>query len=216
MRWPKARGCRLAVIAVLVAGVVSVAIPLVSVLTYTDPPLPAGAAAIIVISGPYVPDGPSETRARVTRGVALWQAGAAPLLVLSGNIYGPRGEDIASVMRDQALAAGVPALAIRLEPSATSTLQNALFTADLLGAAKAAPVIVVTNRYHLMRAWASFRWAGFAKVTMVAADPAGASFSLKNIVLEPLKWPYNMLRAGVASLALAVGATEGAVAPFLR
>ncbi|MDE3028707.1 MAG: YdcF family protein [Paracoccaceae bacterium] len=216
MRWPKVRRCRLAVIAVLVAGVVSVAAPLLSVLTYADPPLPAGAAAIIVISGPYVPDGPSETRARVTRGVALWRAGAAPQLVLSGNIYGPRGEDIANVMRDQALAAGVPPSAIRLEPRATSTLQNALFTADMLGAAKAAPVIVISNRYHLMRAWASFRWAGFARVTMVAADADVASFSLKNVVLEPLKLPYNLLRAGTASLALAAGATERTVAPFLR
>ena len=216
MRWPKARRCRLAVIAVLVVGVVSVAIPLVSVLNYSDPPLPAGAAAIVVLSGPYAPNAPSETRARVTRGVALWHAGAAPLLVLSGKIYGAQGEDIASVMRDQALAAGVPTAAIRLEPNSSSTLQNALFSADLLGAAKAAPVIVVTHRYHLPRAFASFRWAGFAKVTMVAADPAEATFSRKDIVLEPLKWPYDSVRAGVASVAFAFGATEATVAPMLR
>ncbi len=217
LRWPKARRFRLATIAALVAGLVSVAIPLVSVLSYADPTLPTDAAAIIVVSGPYAPAGrPSETRARVARGIALWQAGAAPLLVLSGKIYGPRGENIAAVMQDQAMAAGVPASAIRLEPSASSTLQNALFSADLLGAIKAAPVIVVTHRYHLPRAWASFRWAGFANVTMVAADAATPMFSLRSAGLEPLKWPYDTLRAGAARLAFALGATEGTVAPFLR
>jgi uncharacterized SAM-binding protein YcdF (DUF218 family) len=69
-------------------------------------------------------------------------------------------------------------------------------------------VILVTHRYHLPRAWASFRWAGFTDITLVAADPDRVQITWQDLGYEVLKWPFNVLRGGAASLMMAVGAPQ--------
>ena len=44
-------------------------------------------------------------------------------------------------------------------------MQNAWLTARLDGVDPAAPILLVTHRYHLSRAAMSFRWAGFDDIT---------------------------------------------------
>lgn len=196
-----------------VVVLVSLAIPLVAVLTYHDPALPPDARAIIVLAGDVEPGqlGP-ETASRVDRGVALWQAGAAPVLMFTGALWDDAGENQSSQMVSRAVLAGVDPHAIRLDPDSRSTLQNALFTARVLsrdlGGDLAAPVILVTNRYHLPRAWASFRWAGFSNITLVASDGAQAQVTAEDLGYEVLKWPFNILRGGAASLMSALGAPQ--------
>lgn len=186
------------------------------VLTYADPdPLPK-AAAIVVLSGPWTePDEPpGETRQRVARGVALWQAGLAPHIVMSGG--GSRAVDgpgDAVFMAETARALGVPSEAILIEPASHSTLQNAWLTARLPGVDRAAPILLVTHRYHLPRAVPSFRWAGFEQITPIAADPA--RFQWVHL-LEGVKWPLNIARGAAASIALAQGKAEADVLPWLR
>ena len=63
---------------------------------------------------------------------------------------------------------------------------------------------LVTHRYHLPRANASFRWAGFENVINVAADPDGRfRRSARALLWESVKWPMNVLRAAAASAAMA-------------
>ena len=50
--------------------------------------------------------------------------------------------------------------------------------ADMPEIDRALPVILVTHRYHQPRAYASFRWAGFDDITMVAPD-AGEPFATR-------------------------------------
>lgn len=203
---------------VLVSGASLLGTAAYSVL-YEDPdPLPR-AAAIVVLSGPGadipVPEG--ETLERVRRGVELWTAGAAPLVVMSGSggTMAESGQPDSAGMAELARRLGVPSGAIVEEARSYSTLQNAWFTAALPEIDPAKPVIVVTHRYHLPRAWASFRWAGFTDLSLVAADD-GPGHIRAGTLSEAVKWPLNLVRAAAARLALSAGLADDTVLAWLE
>ncbi len=184
---------------------------------YADPdPMPE-AAAIVVLSGPVIGGAEllGETRERTDRGVALWQAGVAPTIVMTGGSPDVRKPAMAVNMAAVARAAGVAPDAVLTEPAAQSTLQNAWFTADLPGIDKSQPIVVVTHRYHLPRAWASFRWAGFKDVTLVAPDDGPMEIT-SEFLAEGIKWPLNIARAVGAQAALFAGSAEADVLPWLE
>lgn len=186
---------------------------------YEDPdPLPR-AAAIVVLSGPGAMDPMpvGETRARVERGVALWKRGLAPVIAMSGAgaTLAETGNPDSRGMADLAASLGVPRSALLEEARSHSTLQNAWFTAALPGVDPSQPVILVSHRYHLPRAWASFRWAGFTDVSLIAADNGPPEVSA-NLAMEGVKWPLNLLRALGARAALALGAEEAAMLPWIE
>lgn len=159
------------------------------------------AQAIVVLGGGG--DGAGgmgrDTAERLATGVKLYEEGKAPLLVMTG---GGEPTIVADAMAAAARDAGVPDDAILVERASHSTLQNALFTGDLTAIDKEAPVIIVTQRYHLPRAWASFRWAGFREVIKVAADPESGFVLDRELALEGVKWPLNVVRALAASAAM--------------
>ncbi|MEM6824998.1 MAG: YdcF family protein [Pseudomonadota bacterium] len=181
-------------------------------------PMP-DAAAIVVLSGPgaidTIPIG--DTKERVERGVALWKAGHAPLIVMSGaggTIASTRVPD-SQGMRRLAESLGVPSEAIVEDDMSYSTLQNAWNTAKLEEIDPSLPVILVTSRYHLPRAWASFSWAGFQQIIPVAADTGPPEIN-EYVFWESVKWPFNVFRAVVASLTLMAGAAEDRVLAWLE
>ena len=153
-----------------------------------------------------------ESEARLAKGVELYGAGKAPLLVLSGGGNPP----VARAMEASAVAAGVPQEAILVEDASLSTLQNALFTADLERLAHDRPILLVTHRYHLPRANASFRWAGFEDVRNVAADPEGGFALDEGLLWEAVKWPYNLLRAAAASASEAANVPRDSYIKYLE
>lgn len=160
------------------------------------------AEAIVVVSGNAGKSGGlfGETETRLNRAIALYDEGLAPRLIVSGGTTS-NAETVADAMKTAAMAAGVPEDAISVEGASHSTLQNAMFTADIEDLSKAAPILLVTHRYHLPRANASFRWAGFSDITNVAADPEGGFQVTPNLLWEGVKWPLNLVRAGAASAA---------------
>lgn len=162
------------------------------------------AAAIVALAGNAGKTGvvTGETEARIARAVELYEAGAAPILVVTGGTVGT-DTPVAAAMRDFAIAAGVPEDAILVEDRSHSTLQNALFVADIESLDKSKPIIIVTHRYHLPRANASFRWAGFENVTNAAADNVSGFLISEPLLWESVKWPLNILRAAAASVAMA-------------
>lgn len=165
--------------------------------------VPSG-AAIVALAGNAGKTGTvtGETEARIKRAVELFEAGAAPILVVTGGSAGTDAP-VAAAMRDFAIAAGVPEEAILVEDQSHSTLQNALFTADLAELDKSEPIIIVTHRYHLPRANASFRWAGFENVTNAAADNVSGFAISEPMLWEAIRWPLNVARAAAASAAMA-------------
>jgi len=210
---------RLVALGVLLCGVALVW-TVVFIARHADPDPVPEASAIVVLSGPWQidPEPFGETVERVARGVALFEAGRAERLVMSGGgrlaLDGGPGD--ARFMADIAVSQGVPSDAILLDPTSHSTLQNAWNTARLAGIEPADPILLVTHRYHLSRAVASFRWAGFSDVTGIAADPGAAQPVTPWLLLEGVKWPLNVARAAGVSVALALGAAEADVLPWLR
>ena len=131
--------------------------------------LPGGSVDVIVVPGCRVrPDGtPSGALARRTRhAVALWHAGVGRRIVLTGGV-GTHPPAEATVAAELARALGVPDHALVLEDRATSTHENAAFTARLVPGAS---VLVVTDSYHVLRTSRAFR-RHFARVDAAATLP---------------------------------------------
>jgi len=105
---------------------------------------------------------------RLDCGIRLLQAGAAPMLLLSGGGDGPVPE--AEIMRRMALARGVPEAALLVEPGSHDTVENARETARLLRPRGGRAVFLVSDRAHLPRAALLFRLAGL-RVTGIAGVP---------------------------------------------
>jgi len=124
--------------------------------------------------------------------ISLYHAGLAPLLVLSGG--GGQAVPEADVMRQLALAAGVPASALLLEPRSRTTLENATETAKLLAPSRGAGVVLVTDGYHALRARLLFRMAG---VRVIAVHRAQVPMRprLFMAAAECVKLPINLVRA---------------------
>lgn len=96
---------------------------------------------------------------RLVHAVALYKAGRAPRLVLTGG-----GEDgvrpEAEIMADLLQVMGVPRRAMVLEDKSRNTYQNALYSAVLLNNLGARRILLVTSAFHMRRAEALFRSQG--------------------------------------------------------
>lgn len=175
----------------------------------------APVSAIVVLSGP---SGPGlgiqgETEERVERGVELFKSGVAPILIMSGGA--PNDPPAAARMRDLAKALGVEESRILVEGQARSTLQNAIFVSRQNPGLLDEPIVIVTHRYHLLRSRASFAWAGFKNVVAAAPDAPHLPLT-RNALAEAIKWPVNILRGAVATLAYGAGLPNSFVDALLQ
>ena len=145
------------------------------VLTTRDRIVPAEEAvsfdadAIVVLGASVYADGtPSGVlRDRLDDGIALYFAGAAPKIVMSGDGGGPSpiaaaksadaasaaeekgGYDEVSVMCDYAIAQGVPASALVRNDTGYSTYESMHDMRDIFGYDR---IVIATQTYHLYRA----------------------------------------------------------------
>jgi uncharacterized SAM-binding protein YcdF (DUF218 family) len=121
-----------------------------------------GPADAIVILGAPLREGGVLTDVlveRVATGYALWRDGAAPIVCVTG---GPsRGTTEAAAMAAALRTLGIPDDALRIEPAARSTAQNATRTAALLAPEGVRTICLVTQPFHLRRSRLLFRRAGF-------------------------------------------------------
>ncbi len=85
---------------------------------------------------------------RLDAAVALYKAGAAPKILMSGD-HGQKGYDEVSVMRKYAMEQGVPSEDIFMDHAGFSTYETMYRAKDVFGVKKA---VVVTQKYHLYRA----------------------------------------------------------------
>ena len=81
-----------------------------------------------------------------------WKEGTFRKIVVSG-------EGVAPIMRDFLVAQGVPAAAVVVENSSSSTRENALAAKALL-AGDAGTKVLLTSDFHMLRAHAAFTKAG--------------------------------------------------------
>ncbi len=182
----------------LTAGVLMCVVIVVSAYWYARSQKVPQAEAILVLGAGMDPDGSlhGSSRDRVIRAVELWNAGAAPLIVMTGGAAVTGGPSAGGQMAKLARAAGVPHDAIIVESRAQSTLQNALFSQPILVERGISEVILVTEGFHMARSIASCRWAGIHVVgartsTALRPDPRSAA---RMVVREAGAWGFNLAR----------------------
>lgn len=100
---------------------------------------------------------------RLVYAVALYKAGKAPVLLLTGGtLVGGRTE--AEQMRDLLLVMGVPEQHMLLETGSRDTHDNAVFSARMLKERGIDRILLVTSAFHMRRAAALFEAQGLEVV----------------------------------------------------
>lgn len=114
----------------------------------------------VVLGSGVEPDGTllQPALGRIAGGVKLWQSGIVDSLHFTGagEFYDDRST--AGVMAAWAVNQGVPQAVITLEEASKSTLQNALYSGPMLQDKPSK--IIVTEGFHVTRAWMSFLLMG--------------------------------------------------------
>lgn len=130
------------------------------------------ADVIVVLGCKVYPDGtPSPMlAARLERGLAVWRAGLAPILIVSGDGQAREGVDEAAAMKAWLVARGVPEGAAVADGSGVNTHATAVFTAAWLRAHGARSAVGVSSYFHLPRIRYALRRVGVAQVF---SAPAG-------------------------------------------
>ena len=85
---------------------------------------------------------------RVKRGVALYDGGAAPKLLMSGD-HGRQTYDEVDAMKRYAVEAGVPSVDVFMDHAGFSTYETVYRAKEIFGAER---ILIVTQEYHLYRA----------------------------------------------------------------
>lgn len=172
--------------------------------------IPDPAAVIVVLGGGVRRDGSPgpDTLARINHGVHLYRQGIAPRMHFTGGHTNPDLAGLGTAMAGVAISEGVPATAITVEDASHSTLQNALLSRPMLPPASIGPIVIVSDGYHLARAWAIFRWAGYQPVEVSAATGFGDGTlreRTRRVARESLAWFYNAARLTAWATLNAVG-----------
>lgn len=182
--------------AVWAAGFVAVTVAHVRL--SSDRPAPPSSDAIICLGAGMAsstsPVAGTSSWRRAETCAALYQSGAAPVVVFTGE--GHEFGSAAQAMADVAIAAGMPADAVIVEPLAGSTIQNAAFAMALLPD-DTGRLIVVSDGFHLPRAWVIFRVLGAGDVTLHSTGPIPRDQAFRWIRRESIAIWFNLWRAGL-------------------
>lgn len=104
-------------------------------------------------------------RFRTRRAGELWHAGRAPNIICTGGSPWYTDNSEAQACKDLLIADGVPADVIYLEDRSRSTEENALYSRDIMAAQGWQTALVVSDRYHLLRANWLFGSVGISAYT---------------------------------------------------
>ena len=137
-------------VAVFVINAVVISSTSERILTHKEAAALEGIDCILVLGAGVRDDGtPSHMlRDRIDTGISLYDAGAAPKIMMSGD-HGRVEYDEVNVMRDRALAADIPSADIFMDHAGFSTYDSLYRARDVFAVER---VIIVTQSYHLPRA----------------------------------------------------------------
>jgi uncharacterized SAM-binding protein YcdF (DUF218 family) len=114
------------------------------------------------------------------------------MLLLSGGGKGPVPE--AEIMRQMALARGVPEAALLIEPGSRDTVENARETARLLRPRGLYVIFLVSDRAHLLRAALLFRFAGLRIAGCAGVPAPSILWEIDAVVRECIALPRSLAR----------------------
>jgi uncharacterized SAM-binding protein YcdF (DUF218 family) len=119
--------------------------------------------AIVAISG-------GDTSARANWAIGLYKSGWSDTLIFSGAAQDKSGPSNAEVMKELAIAAGVPSENIYIDENAATTGQNAKDAQTIFTQHDIKKIILVTSGYHQRRA--SLEFNKRAKGVTILNSPA--------------------------------------------
>ncbi len=182
-------------------------------------PLPEADAILVLAAGINDDDSlPPTTARRVEAGVRAYLADKAPRLLFSGGRSFPDRTPTATLMAARAVELGVPQTAVLIEDRSRSTLQNGLFSRDILQREGLDDVILVTESYHMGRALISLSWAGVDVVGQLSAGSVfadGPEAGAQLFAREVLATIFNMIRLALWYILGWFGMTDEERLPML-
>ena len=108
--------------------------------------------AIVVLGAAQYDGRPSPVlEARISHGVELYEAGIAPILILTGGKAAADRTTEAAAARTWAIEEGVPAAAILVEDRGRTTLESLESVATLLHRRGMTAAVFVSDRTHMLR-----------------------------------------------------------------
>ncbi|MBE1441796.1 YdcF family protein [Paenibacillus sp. OAS669] len=126
----------------------------------------------IVLGAALWKDTPSPAlKERLDRAVELYRAGQIPRIIVSGgldSVYSKLTE--AEGMRNYLLTQGIPAGVITMETQSTSTYENLLFCQQLLKQQGWTSAVIITHRYHAVRAMDIAAFLGYEQFEASPVD----------------------------------------------
>ncbi|MHC8865774.1 YdcF family protein [Arenicellales bacterium IMCC57338] len=138
---------------------------------------PQGGAIVVLGGDMGIPSPPRVTGQlngnRLIHAYRLYQAGKAPVILISGgNVFPQKSLEPEAVYSRRLLEEfGVPSAAILVESDSRNTHENAVRTRKILGAIGIDQILLVTSGFHMKRAVLSFEKSGFD----VIPAPSGIS-----------------------------------------
>ena len=118
---------------------------------------------------------------RISVGVTLYQNGASPKLLMSGD-HGQKEYDEVNTMKAYAINAGVPSADVFMDHAGFSTYESVFRAKEIFGAKR---IVIVTQEYHLYRALYIANALGI-EAYGVSADLRGYSGQTKRDLREIL------------------------------
>jgi len=112
---------------------------------------------------------------RLEMGLALYEDGAAPKLLMSGD-HSRTDYDEVNAMKNVALEAGVPSEAVFMDHAGFSTYESMYRARDIFCVER---VIIVSQRYHLYRAVYNARQLGLDAWGVAAEDIAYVGHTMR-------------------------------------
>lgn len=131
------------------------------------------ADAIVVLGASVMPDGtPSDIlKSRLDQGIALYFAGAAPKIIVSGD-NGTESYNECWAMKRYAISRGVPSEDVFCDHAGFSTYETMYRAHHVFGAER---VVIATQTYHLYRAIFDAKGVGMEAVGVSEDDRAYVS-----------------------------------------
>ncbi|MCK0168111.1 YdcF family protein [Jannaschia sp. S6380] len=148
----------------------------------------------IVLGAAVRPDGTASPTLdlRVRHAVDLWRRGHVDAICLTGG-RGGHGPPEAQVARDLALSLDVPPDRLLAETQSANTHQNILGALTLLRETDA--IMLVSNRWHLPRAWLIARLMGRRAALSGPPGRMTGTRTMAAILREVAAMPNSALRA---------------------
>ena len=142
-------------------------------LRVAQPARPADAIVVFAGGGGESGKAGGGYQERVKQALDLYRKGKAPRMIFSSGYTFVFRE--AEVMKELAIAHGVPESAIVLETQAANTRQNVQYVADILGRHQWRSILLVSSPYHMRRAVLTWRKVA-PDVTVIAIPVPGSQF----------------------------------------